>query len=173
MGEGSRSPHAKETGAAGCMIFQVACIHTVVAALLLLQVLWILVIIFITHSFVHYLLSQVFCVAGPNPTTFLRCMFNQNKNQSCLYVRGDDMPNFPARSLCEEYMPIHLLPYTAGVSSTSLREVFLKRKHQVKNNKFEEDDYSLFYWAAGMNFEIQLSMTERKALLHYGRMTRF
>ncbi|XP_064598870.1 uncharacterized protein LOC135465558 [Liolophura sinensis] len=89
--------------------------------------------------------DEVFCVASPNPTTFLRCMFNQTKNQSCLYVRGDDMPNFPARSLCEAYMPIHFLPYTAGVSSTSLREVFLKRKHEVKNNKFEEDDYSLFY----------------------------
>ena len=40
-------------------------------------------------------------------------------------MRGDDMPQFPGRGVCEELMPIKLLPYTQGVSSTMLRAELL------------------------------------------------
>ena len=39
-------------------------------------------------------------------------------DEAALYVRGDDMPNFPARPFVETIMPICLLHYTYGVSST-------------------------------------------------------
>ncbi|XP_076449279.1 uncharacterized protein LOC143285749 isoform X2 [Babylonia areolata] len=89
--------------------------------------------------------DMVFCIAGTDPTNFLACMFpatatatgaggaevvrQQQQQQrrpkdasSCLYVRGDDMPNFPARELCERLMPVTFLPYTPGVSTTKLRK---------------------------------------------------
>jgi hypothetical protein len=62
-------------------------------------------------------------VAGPDPTSFLRDAINEylKDGKTGIYVRGDDMPNFPGRSLVEKHMPIQLVPYTQGVSSTLLR----------------------------------------------------
>ena len=54
------------------------------------------------------------------------------------------MPHFPGRSVVEPMMPIHLLPYTQGVSSTQLRAELLnrtggncqeQRTEQIVNNK--------------------------------------
>lgn len=68
--------------------------------------------------------DMVFCIAGIDPTHFLACMCEVGHRQrdSRLYVRGDDMPDFPARELCEKLMPITFVPYTPGVSSTKLRK---------------------------------------------------
>ncbi|XP_025076132.1 uncharacterized protein LOC112553248 isoform X2 [Pomacea canaliculata] len=63
----------------------------------------------------------VFCIAGTDPSTFLACAF-AGRQETSLYVRGDDMPDFPARELCEQLMPVTFLPYTPGVSSTKLRK---------------------------------------------------
>jgi len=42
-------------------------------------------------------------------------------DETALYVRGDDMPNFPAKPFVETIMLICLLHYTYGVSSTQIR----------------------------------------------------
>lgn len=65
--------------------------------------------------------DEVFCVAGCDPSNFMTCIVNLNKNETALYVRGDDMPNFPSRQVVENLMPIKFLPYTEGISTTKLR----------------------------------------------------
>ena len=64
---------------------------------------------------------QVFVVSSTDPSPYIRCCVHLKSGQKALYVRGDDMPQFPGRSVCEELMSIKLLPYTRGVSSTVLR----------------------------------------------------
>lgn len=64
----------------------------------------------------------VFCIAGTDPSNYLNCMIDINDNKTAMYVRGDDMPYFPGREIVEKYMPVKLLPYTQGISSTDLRK---------------------------------------------------
>ena len=66
--------------------------------------------------------DQVYCVSGTDPSTFVTCIVHLNENQTALYVRGDDMSDFPSRHVVEELMPVKFLPYTNGVSSTKLRQ---------------------------------------------------
>ncbi|CAG5118215.1 unnamed protein product [Candidula unifasciata] len=67
--------------------------------------------------------DEVFCVAGTDPSPFLDSIFDKsNHKSSAIYIRGDDMPQFPARSLCESLMTVKFLPYTTGISSTKLRK---------------------------------------------------
>jgi cytidyltransferase-like protein len=66
--------------------------------------------------------DEVFCIAGCDPSSFMTCIVNLGKNETALYVRGDDMPNFPCREVVENLMPIRFLPYTQGVSSTQIRK---------------------------------------------------
>ena len=66
--------------------------------------------------------DEVFCVAGCDPSNYMTCVLNLYENETALYVRGDDMPNFPCRDVVEHLMPIKFLPYTEGVSSTQLRK---------------------------------------------------
>ncbi|XP_067651084.1 uncharacterized protein [Haliotis asinina] len=82
----------------------------------------------------------VFCVAGTDPTPYIRAIFD-NKTESALYVRGDDMQNFPARELCEKLMTVKFLPYTEGVSSTKLRKEYCNSSQW--DSRF--DDLNLFY----------------------------
>ncbi|KAL8559414.1 hypothetical protein ACOMHN_045211 [Nucella lapillus] len=86
----------------------------------------------------------VFCIAGTDPTNFLACMFSAGRRQrdSCLYVRGDDMPDFPARELCERLMPVTFLPYTPGVSSSKLRKEIFNCNHSDPRLDL---DANLFY----------------------------
>lgn len=44
------------------------------------------------------------------------------KNETAMYIRGDDMKEFPSRKVVETLMPIKFLPYTQGVSSTQIRK---------------------------------------------------
>lgn len=69
--------------------------------------------------------DQVFAVSSTDPAPYLRCCVHLKPGQTALYVRGDDMPQFPGRGLCEQLMSIQLLPYTHGVSSTALRAQIL------------------------------------------------
>ncbi|KAK3086485.1 hypothetical protein FSP39_019057 [Pinctada imbricata] len=85
----------------------------------------------------------VFCVAGTDPTNFIYCIVNEADDRSCMYVRGDDMENFPARELCEKLMTVKFLPYSQGVSSTKLR------KEMVNSSRFgphtKDDGHAIFY----------------------------
>ncbi|KAJ8303487.1 hypothetical protein KUTeg_019883 [Tegillarca granosa] len=74
----------------------------------------------------------VFCIAGKDPSNFVTCITYIAKDESTLYVRGDDMPNFPSRTLVESLMPVRLLPYTQGVSTTQLRK---KWYNHIKNDE--------------------------------------
>ena len=67
-------------------------------------------------------------VAGTNPAPYLLCSFHLKEGETAMYVRGDDMPNFPARATVEKVMPVKLLPYTQGVSSTDLRAKLLQQQ---------------------------------------------
>jgi cytidyltransferase-like protein len=66
--------------------------------------------------------DEVYCVAGTDPAAFVTCIVHLRENETALYVRGDDMADFPSRHVVEELMPVKFLPYTNGVSSTKLRE---------------------------------------------------
>jgi len=66
--------------------------------------------------------DQVYCVSGTDPSTFVTCIVYLRENETALYVRGDDMADFPSRHVVEELMPVKFLPYTNGVSSTQLRQ---------------------------------------------------
>lgn len=85
----------------------------------------------------------VFCVAGTDPTSYLGCVANTNADLTGMYVRGDDMQDFPARQLAESIMTIKFLPYSEGVSSTKLR------KEQYNASSFgphvNADVQSMFY----------------------------
>ncbi|CAF0851603.1 unnamed protein product [Adineta steineri] len=66
--------------------------------------------------------DQVFCVAETDPSSFITCILHLRENETALYIRGDDMINFPSRHIVENIMPVKFLPYTNGVSSTTLRQ---------------------------------------------------
>lgn len=78
--------------------------------------------------------DQVFCVAGTDPSSFVKSIVHLRENETALYVRGDDMANFPSREVVEELMPVKFLPYTNGVSSTKLREELFSH---IKANDME------------------------------------
>ena len=65
-------------------------------------------------------------VSSTDPSPYIRCCVHLDEGQKALYVRGDDMPHFPGRGVVEPLMPIKLLPYTQGVSSTMLRAQLLQ-----------------------------------------------
>jgi cytidyltransferase-like protein len=66
--------------------------------------------------------DQVYCVGGTDPSNFVKCIVHLKENESAVYIRGDDMAEFPSRHIVEALMPIKFLPYTNGVSSTKLRQ---------------------------------------------------
>ena len=49
------------------------------------------------------------------------------------FIRADDMVDFPGKALIEELMQVEYVPYTAGISSTLLREQ--QRKNVETTNK--------------------------------------
>ncbi|CAF0932143.1 unnamed protein product [Adineta steineri] len=66
--------------------------------------------------------DEVYCVSGTDPSNFVKCIVHLRENETAIYVRGDDMGDFPSRHVVEELMPVKFLPYTNGVSSTKLRQ---------------------------------------------------
>ncbi|XP_052061941.1 uncharacterized protein LOC127702005 [Mytilus californianus] len=66
--------------------------------------------------------DMVYCVAGTDPTNYIHCILTEDVTERHMYVRGDDMQDFPARNLCEARMTVKFLPYTKGVSSTKRRK---------------------------------------------------
>jgi cytidyltransferase-like protein len=69
------------------------------------------------------LADVVYIIPDTDPTECLRNIVDANANmENSLYVRGDDMKNFPGKQLIEKIMPIEYLPYTQGISSTQIRK---------------------------------------------------
>lgn len=66
--------------------------------------------------------DEVFCISGTDPSNFMTCIVNLAEGETAVYVRGDDMKDFPSRDVVENLMPIKFLPYTKGVSTTQLRK---------------------------------------------------
>lgn len=77
-------------------------------------------------------------ISSTDPSPYIRCCVHLQPGQSALYVRGDDMPQFPGRAVCEELMSVKLLPYTQGISSTMLRAQWLERA-QLNNGKLPQE----------------------------------
>lgn len=77
----------------------------------------------------------VFCIAGTDPSNYIQAVVSLAPNETAIYIRGDDMPFFPAREVVEKLMPIKLLPYTQGVSSTQIR------KENYSHVKADDEDY--------------------------------
>jgi cytidyltransferase-like protein len=86
--------------------------------------------------------DEVFCVAGCDPSNFMTCILNldDKKQETAMYVRGDDMPDFPSRHVVENLMPIKFLPYTEGVSSSLLRKEKFSHIAPNDENYLEENN---------------------------------
>lgn len=70
------------------------------------------------------MVDKLFLVDEADPSSTLEKIIiqNQKKGYEMCYVRGDDWSDFPGRKLVESYgIPIILIPYTKGISSTMLR----------------------------------------------------
>ena len=70
--------------------------------------------------------DATFIVAGTDPTPFIQAAVDPEDLAAgrCIYVRGDDMPTFPAREWVEAVMPVVLLPRTPDVSSSFHRLIY-------------------------------------------------
>lgn len=83
----------------------------------------------------------VFAIPDTDPTQYILAAVTGDKN--AVFVRGDDMPNFPSRDSVERLMDVmlsfnsvgdslvielqvRLIPYTQGISSTALRNKLLQ-----------------------------------------------
>ena len=75
--------------------------------------------------------QKVFCISGTDPSNFLKCIINIIPGETSIYVRGDDMPNFPGREIVEAVMAVKFLSYTHGISSTEIRK---KDYSHIKND---------------------------------------
>ncbi len=60
-------------------------------------------------------------MASTDPTPFIVSAIDLQKGETALYIRGNDMENFPSKEVVSAIMPIKLLPYSAGISSSQLR----------------------------------------------------
>lgn len=78
--------------------------------------------------------QNVFCISGTDPSNYLKCIIYLTPGETSIYVRGDDMPNFPGREVIEEVMPIKFLSYTHGISSTEIRK---KDYSHIKSDDLE------------------------------------
>jgi len=70
--------------------------------------------------------DEVFVIADTDPTAGIQAAVSPEDiaARRCIYVRGDDMPNFPARAWVETVMDVCLLPRTDDVSSSFVRQVY-------------------------------------------------
>lgn len=78
--------------------------------------------------------DTIFVIPSTDPTPYIQGAIRPSdlELKRCVYVRGDDMPNFPGRLWLEDQgIPIYLLPRTEGVSSSFVRAVY----HNPKLNE--------------------------------------
>jgi len=102
---------------------------------------------------VKTLADEVFCIAGCDPSSFMTCIVNLGKHETAMYVRGDDMPNFPCREVVENLMPIRFLPYTQGVSSTQIRKEMFSHIAPDDENYLNRNDWIKSRNSRWQNFE--------------------
>jgi len=72
----------------------------------------------------------VYAIPAADPTTYILSAIPLNIKNG-VYIRGDDMLNFPSRQAVENLLDVKFVPYTAGVSSTMLRAKLLEQQHLV------------------------------------------
>jgi len=56
--------------------------------------------------------DQVFIVPSTDPEIYILAAISLKEGETALYVRGDDLLNFPAKSAIEKLMTVKFLPYT-------------------------------------------------------------
>ncbi|XP_072013375.1 bifunctional protein HldE-like [Amphiura filiformis] len=83
----------------------------------------------------------VFCVAGTDPTPFIVSAIDLQQGETAIYIRGNDIENFPSKDVVSAIMPIKLLPYSTGISSTQLRRTI--RTQSVETDHCGQDDESM------------------------------
>ena len=84
--------------------------------------------------------KKVFCIASTDPSIYISSIVNLKENETALYVRGDDMHDFPSKEVVEKLMPIKFIPYTRGVSSTEIRKVKFAHIDAHDQNYLESND---------------------------------
>lgn len=66
--------------------------------------------------------DQVYVIPSTKPDLFLECMINKENNKK-VYIRADDMKQFPGRNIVEDNnIDILFAKYTKGISSTLIRK---------------------------------------------------
>ena len=111
--------------------------------------------------------DMVFVIPDTDPTTWMQMMISQAdiENKSCCYVRGDDMPNFPAREWVEANMDVFLTPRMPSISSSEIRSHIPGAKDYVPTDKLpvisdsEEDGKSDFESDSEMSMTPTVGMT--------------
>jgi len=70
--------------------------------------------------------DRTFVIADTDPTAAIQaaCAPADLAARRCVYVRGDDMPDFPARAWVSTVMDVLLLPRTENVSTSFLRSLY-------------------------------------------------
>jgi len=71
----------------------------------------------------------VFAIPAADPTPYILSAIPPNVKRG-VYIRGDDMLNFPSRHAVEKLLDVKFVQYTAGVSSTMLRAKLLEQQQQ-------------------------------------------
>ena len=62
----------------------------------------------------------VYVINNVDPTFCFKMMYDGDGEN--VYIRANDNNNFPGREFVETVMDIELYPYTAGISSTKIRQ---------------------------------------------------
>jgi cytidyltransferase-like protein len=78
------------------------------------------------------LCDAVFVIADTDPTAAIQGAVDLEQAAAghCVYVRGDDMPDFPAKEWVEGVMEVVLLPRTESVSSSFIRLLYHQQLQQ-------------------------------------------
>lgn len=81
--------------------------------------------------------DQIFVIPATDPTPFIQAAVAPSDLAAhrCVYVRGDDMPDFPSRQWVEANMPVHLLPRTDAVSSSFIKAVYYSSPGQQQQQQ--------------------------------------
>lgn len=67
--------------------------------------------------------DEVYPLFAADPTGLIEKCVIAHHSDSFIYMRGDDWGDFPGRTWLERHeIPIILLPYTEGVSTTAIRQ---------------------------------------------------
>lgn len=78
--------------------------------------------------------TNIHVIHSKDPSAVLEDIIDKDLSRhQMIYMRGDDMPNFPGRDVVEKYMHVLFKTYKKGVSSTEIRKR-LNNQHIDSNN---------------------------------------